>query len=60
MASSKTGARPVWASKEEGRSGRKVERRCRPRERMRVEGSSRRVKRGGVKRFQAVLTVSTC
>jgi len=52
IASSKTGPSPVCVRSFWGNFGRKVLRVVRPRERMGVEGSSRRVRRGGMKRGQ--------
>ena len=52
MASSKTGPSPVWRRSLEGNLGRKVRRILRPRVRTGVLPSSRRVRRGGMKRFQ--------
>jgi len=60
MASSKTGPRPVCCRIFGGNLGRKLERVERPRERIGVEGSSRSVRSGGMKRFQLWEMISSC
>jgi hypothetical protein len=58
MASSNTGPKPVWVNNFRGNLGRKRDRIIRPRDRIGVVGSSMRVRRGGMKRFQFWATIS--
>jgi hypothetical protein len=60
MASSKTDDRPVWCKRVGVRRGRKRVASCSPRTRMRLEVSSRSVRRGGIKRYQESRRVPCC
>jgi hypothetical protein len=59
-ASSNTSPNPVCSNNFLPNFGRKEESMDRPRERMGVLGSSRRVNRGGIKRFQLWLMIASC